>query len=158
MTKVCTKCGTEKEMGEFWKDGRLKSGRCAECKLCQKQRNQEYYRRNRCQIIKRQEKWTAQNRDKVREAELLRKYNLSLADYHQMLASQGGKCAMCGSAKPGGHGTFHVDHDHTTGAVRGLLCHHCNVGLGHLGDEPKRAAEMLWRYGTETEQYLDYAI
>lgn len=52
-----------------------------------------------------------------------------------MLAAQGGKCAICGGTNPGGH-RLAVDHDHTTGAVRGLLCHACNAGIGKLRDDP----------------------
>lgn len=51
-----------------------------------------------------------------------------------MLARQAGACACCGTTAPGGRGRWHVDHDHRTGAVRGILCHRCNVGIGHFGD------------------------
>ena len=74
------------------------------------------------------------------------KYGLSLDQYNQMLTEQGG-CAICGTTEPGGkYGRFHVDHDHKTGEVRGLLCNGCNVGLGHFRDHPERlnkAAEYL---------------
>jgi hypothetical protein len=50
-----------------------------------------------------------------------------------MLKDQGNKCAICGSLSPGKKETsFHVDHDHETGKVRGLLCELCNVGLGYF--------------------------
>ncbi len=51
-----------------------------------------------------------------------------------MLASQNGKCAICGTTEPAGRG-FCVDHCHTTGAVRSILCHHCNAALGHLKED-----------------------
>ena len=53
-----------------------------------------------------------------------------------MLRQQDNRCAVCRSEDPGHHGKFSVDHDHTTDRVRGLLCHHCNVGLGHFYDNP----------------------
>lgn len=57
------------------------------------------------------------------------------ADYQQRLLDQGGKCAICfREAETAQHGCLRVDHDHVTKAVRGLLCHHCNVALGHFGD------------------------
>lgn len=55
-----------------------------------------------------------------------------------MLAEQSRRCAICGTPEAGGRGGFHVDHDHTTGKVRALLCTNCNSGLGRFGDDPKR--------------------
>lgn len=48
-------------------------------------------------------------------------------DYARMLAAQGGGCAICGA--PPKTRRLHVDHDHRTGAVRGLLCYRCNRAL-----------------------------
>lgn len=59
---------------------------------------------------------------------LRRAYGITLAQRDEMLARQGG-CALCGTTDP--LGRWHVDHDHQTNAVRGILCHKCNVKLGH---------------------------
>jgi hypothetical protein len=64
-----------------------------------------------------------------------RKYGVSQEQFAAMLISQGGACAICGATEAGGRGTFHVDHCHSLGTVRGLLCHNCNVGLGHFRDD-----------------------
>jgi hypothetical protein len=53
-----------------------------------------------------------------------------------MLEAQGGRCAICRSDKPGGRGRFAVDHCHSSGRVRGLLCVACNAGLGQFRDDP----------------------
>jgi hypothetical protein len=53
-----------------------------------------------------------------------------------MLAAQKGKCAICHYAFGQKVGDMKVDHDHKTGAVRGLLCDHCNRGLGFMRDNP----------------------
>ena len=63
------------------------------------------------------------------------KYGLSPEDFDILWKSQSGCCAIC--AKPlidSGHDGLHVDHDHQTGEVRGLLCGHCNRGLGQFLD------------------------
>lgn len=65
-------------------------------------------------------------------------YGLSLEQYDEMLTAQGGRCAVCTTTTPGGRGSFHVDHDHDTGAIRALLCHDCNTGLGKFADSPER--------------------
>jgi hypothetical protein len=68
---------------------------------------------------------------------LLRLYNLTRSDFNSLLDSQGGGCACCGTKIPGGKGAFHVDHNHETGQVRGLLCHRCNTAIGQFEDNPK---------------------
>jgi hypothetical protein len=62
-------------------------------------------------------------RRKPRAAQL----GVSDADYEALLAAQGGGCAICGN--PPKTRRLHVDHDHKTGKVRGLLCHRCNRAL-----------------------------
>jgi hypothetical protein len=52
-----------------------------------------------------------------------------------MLAAQGGCCAICRAEAPGGQGAWHVDHDHRSGAIRGLLCHACNLAIGLFMDD-----------------------
>jgi hypothetical protein len=66
-------------------------------------------------------------------------YGLSLAEVNALLAQQGSTCASCGDALT----KFCVDHCHVTGTVRGILCHHCNVALGHLRDNPERIVALL---------------
>ena len=57
--------------------------------------------------------------------------------FSQLLQKQNHSCAICKTTTPGGKGTFHVDHCHATGAVRGLLCMACNIGIGKLKDSPE---------------------
>lgn len=63
----------------------------------------------------------------------MRKYGIDAAAYDEMLRGQNGVCAICLTATPGGR-FFCVDHCHRTGRVRGLLCTHCNHGLGKFAD------------------------
>jgi hypothetical protein len=82
-----------------------------------------------------------------RKSYLKRTYGLSLDDYELMLAAQGGVCAICGEARPEER-TLHVDHDHGTGEIRGLLCFRCNNAIGDLREEYElfqRAADYLDR-------------
>ena len=65
-----------------------------------------------------------------REYHLRARYGIGQADVDRMLAAQGGLCAGCGRLKP-----EHVDHDHKTGKVRGLLCFNCNQALGNVRDD-----------------------
>lgn len=73
---------------------------------------------------------------------LKRKYGLTFETRDALLASQGGVCKLCGRpVKFGTAGGAHVDHCHSTGRVRGILCQKCNTALGTLGD----TAESLER-------------
>lgn len=65
-----------------------------------------------------------------REQNLSSRYGLTTAQYEEILAKQGDKCALCGGqmARPV------VDHCHQTGAVRGILCHPCNIKLPVVED------------------------
>lgn len=66
----------------------------------------------------------------------LKKYGLTVAQFDSMLASQNSRCRICENENPGGVNGWQVDHNHRTGETRGILCHHCNVGLGHFRDNP----------------------
>jgi len=59
----------------------------------------------------------------------LHEYGLTFEEYSALLDEQEGRCAIC---REEFEGAPHVDHDHETRKVRGLLCHHCNTGIGLL--------------------------
>lgn len=67
-----------------------------------------------------------------------RLYGIDPEQYAALLAAQDHRCAICHTETPGGKGSWHVDHDHTTKAIRGLLCHACNIGLGNFDEDPAR--------------------
>ena len=83
-----------------------------------------------------------------RDAYLRRTYGISQKTYKTMLAEQGGVCFIC-EQKPKPGKNLHVDHDHKTEAVRGLLCWRCNKNiLGRNRENPDihtRAAAYLCR-------------
>lgn len=76
---------------------------------------------------------------------------MTLEQYDELFYEQGGGCAICGSEESGRSTTdwLHVDHDHVTGEIRGLLCNRCNVGLGSFTDDLElllNAVEYLRSY------------
>ena len=77
-----------------------------------------------------------------------RRYGLTLEDLARMFERQGGCCAICEKELKEGRSGMCVDHDHTTRAVRGLLCHACNTGIGKLEDDAdllRKAARYVSR-------------
>jgi hypothetical protein len=108
-----------------------------------------------------QRAWRALNPDKVkasdnkhressREGAWRRRYGITREIYNTMLKSQQGVCAICWTPDPGrNHEYFHVDHDHTTNKIRGLLCDLCNRGLGYFRDSSdilESATEYLYKH------------
>ena len=73
-------------------------------------------------------------------------YGITQKDYDAILLSQMGVCAICGYRSDG---VLHVDHNHETGKVRGLLCSNCNRAIGLLKDSPGilRAAALYLERG-----------
>lgn len=79
-------------------------------------------------------RWARNNPDKVRDKALRLKYGITLIEWNAMFERQGRCCARCQRTEPTAKG-WATDHDHSTGAVRGILCHPCNHLLGLLGDD-----------------------
>lgn len=115
------------------------------------ERRRAYYSLNKEKINAKSREHYRQNKElhKVRQRKygLKRKYGITHDEYLLLLESQGGRCAMCQTDEPRGqYNTFHIDHCHETGKIRGLLCHACNTGLGLIGDNVEnleRAIEYL---------------
>src|SRR5213593_4753145 len=91
---------------------------------------------------KNRERVNAKRREQHKQWYLLRTYGMTQEDFWALLAKQEGRCAICRTDRPPcrvpGESVWHVDHDHKTGRVRGLLCFNCNAALGHVRDEVAR--------------------
>ena len=86
--------------------------------------------------------WREANPEQERARKIKYRHGLSQDEFNAMLEAQGNVCAICGTAKWGSQGP-HVDHDHKTEKIRGILCKTCNVGLGQLGDCVERIRDAL---------------
>ena len=87
--------------------------------------------------------------NKSRKDSYKRNYGLTLQEVTAMFEQQRGLCACCGNPersivrKTGEIKMLHIDHDHTTGKIRGLLCQDCNMALGHMLDSSERIQLLL---------------
>lgn len=100
----------------------------------------QQFRSKRAQYLK---EWIAKNPEFAKErqrVQALSRKGLTPKDYDALLEQQNDGCYLCGG-RPSRTPYLHVDHDHKTGVVRGLLCDSCNLGLGKLQD----SAEILTR-------------
>ena len=134
-TKYCKSCDTTKPIDEFYLRNKISMVRHSTCKECDKKRVSATP-----SIVK-------------REQALKRMYGITHQDYEVMLEEQNNQCAICETTEPGGRHTsnyFVVDHCHSTGKVRKLLCHHCNTALGLVGDNISTLQKMIEYLSTNT--------
>lgn len=126
--KACAVCKAEKPLEAFHRQG--ERGRHSYCRECYNAKYRGARRRAVDAVARRSQNMKS-------------RYGLDAAAYEALLASQGGKCAICSEppARPV------VDHDHLTGAVRGILCHGCNIKLPAVEDEAYRRAAIRYLGG-----------
>jgi len=125
----CNRCGVEKTITEFTKTNRLKAGYGNPCKECKNIENRAAYKKN----PEYKKEWQKSKRGL--NTKMVRLYGITIEQYDKMNEKQCGKCLICGGTEPVKR--LFVDHDHDTGAVRGLLCGKCNTALGLFGDNAK---------------------
>jgi Recombination endonuclease VII len=128
MIKRCARCRVLLPSEQFHKNRDSRDGLQTYCKVCQRGYDKARYDRK-------------SSGEKCRWYKFRRDYGLTKDTYHAMLAMQGYECRICHTtiteAGTGPRSSWAcVDHDHTTGRVRGLLCRGCNVGLGNFRDRP----------------------
>jgi hypothetical protein len=137
VAKLCKTCLRSLPVSSFALKRREVNLRHAHCRQCVSARNKA----DRPQALKRERAWAAANpekRLKKSHREGLRKnYGMKPQDYADLLNAQAGRCAICKTDNSGRKRDthFYVDHCHKTKKVRGLLCHNCNLGIGHLRDD-----------------------
>lgn len=115
----CCSCREWKILSEFAISKYTLSGRTSICKNCYNLKKKEYYNKDDSKL--RVRKWRLKN------------YNLSEIEFNNLLIHQDYKCAICDS-KFSDFSKINIDHSHSSGKVRGLLCRQCNLGLGHFTD------------------------
>ena len=132
----CKSCGVELKIG--------RRTRFEYCEICLPIVRQKYE-------FERRKRLKAEDANFDRKRDLKKKYGMSLEEFEAILKSQGYACGVCWSQIPQGKGLWHVDHDHRTGKIRGLLCHYCNLALGHFKDD-ERVMEEAIRYLSKWEK------
>lgn len=126
MNKQCTRCKEIKALTCFSKAGRGNALR-SNCKTCDANQYKKWKSKNRKKYL-----------DSTTNSGLKLRYGIGLEEYKKLLAGQGDCCKICKSTAPGRKDVnrFAVDHCHTTGKVRGLLCSKCNTAIGLLNENP----------------------
>lgn len=149
--KVCSTCKVEQSVGDFHKNRHRPDGLHSDCKACTREANRGWKQRN-------PERYKEQRRahrvDNFPYA--LAQFGITVEQYGEILARQGGTCAVCrlpetARHQSGGTKRLAVDHDHSCcpaqkscgECVRGLLCARCNTALGLLRDNTDFLANAI---------------
>ena len=123
-TKPCIRCGEYKPLSQYHKNKKYKDGHDGRCKPCRKQEASQY---------------RSTNKELLRDIRLQKLYDITTVDYNRILVEQKGRCAICEKDSE----ILHVDHNHNSNEVRGLLCGSCNRGLGLFKDSPNILSKAL---------------
>lgn len=122
-TKVCSDCGENKSLSDYYLRNKKKDPRpLSYCKICANKRSRDFNNNSYCSVT-------------ARDNSLRKRYGITLNEYESILVEQNHQCAVCGAAQADLKRALAVDHCHSTGVVRGLLCHQCNVALGFLKED-----------------------
>lgn len=151
--KTCSTCKVEKPLEEFGKDKYNNDGYTYNCKVCRRADNKAWRDNNKEKVkeinARGHEKRKAYYQSGVgiessRRAHLKRRFNMTLEEYNVMSEAQEHKCYICGKPEMNNKNkVLCVDHNHETGAIRGLLCGLCNTGLGNFLDKKERLIKAI---------------
>jgi hypothetical protein len=145
-TKKCTKCGQDKSVDQFYKDSKNKSKLRSKCKRCFDIQSNEIESRRRKVDFEYKERLAKRHRERrakdvegllkkqARHNTLIRNYGIGLKEYEQLFKEQNGRCKICDISQELLNKPLCVDHCHSTGIIRGLLCSKCNTAIGFLQD------------------------
>lgn len=125
--KQCNLCLETKDYSLFSTAKYGKDGYRTKCKAClAKIKSENYHKKKEAGLYD-----SALNKHHC----LKKLYGIGIEEYNKMLAAQDNKCAICKQPEDNFKRKLCVDHNHVTGVVRGLLCHHCNTAIGLLKED-----------------------
>lgn len=132
--KICTTCEIEKTLDNFRKNKINKDGLNYFCFECERNYKKLYYQKNK-EKVKEYKKRKKVHIKNYQKGYRLRKYELTIEKYNEMLLGQNNCCKICLTPKFNNGKRLAVDHCHKTGKIRGLLCESCNRAIGLLKDD-----------------------
>lgn len=135
--KVCAMCEALKPVEEFAPDARGFKGRAPNCRPCWRAYCNERNKRPEVKAKRKAFDQTPERRRRMRLAYVRRTYGPEAVALEEQRLDGSGKCAVCL-----GGDRLAIDHNHASGALRGLLCRRCNVTLGQCEDDPQLLREL----------------
>ena len=130
--KKCGVCNTTKPVTSFSSTKKTPQGKYYlrwRCKDCDRAAAKDRYNQNREAVI-----------DRANKRNYLKSYGLTIEEVDAMIKAQNNKCKICNKTS---NRKLHVDHCHTTGKIRGMLCHNCNTALGLFKEDINIMAKAM---------------
>lgn len=140
--KICKICLKEKRLEEFYKHRKYSDGYRTYCKSCSKKYEQIRY----FKLKSIGSKYIKNKQETTRIYSYKKKFGISIEQYDDILKSQNYSCAICEIHESVHKTKLHIDHNHKTGEIRGLLCDLCNRFLINKQTDPEiflKAAKYL---------------
>lgn len=162
----CKQCLKARQKAKYLADPEKQRAKNRLYYAANRERHREYKRSRRAEIRVKAAIWRGKNEERVRawnRESLLSQYGLTSMEYSGMLAGQGEVCAICKRPETvrqrGKVQALAVDHNHTTGKVRALLCNNCNVLVGYSKESPEtlRAAAVYLEYHINSQSERDFS-
>jgi hypothetical protein len=152
-SKHCHICGELKPSADFYKSAGMRDGHRNDCKTCNLADKKKRYDADPAKHIAAVKRWQQENSERLnayrreyrkrddvkrrsRDAYYRKQYGKTADEVDEIVELQGGACLICKVDLPERLGSRHLDHDHVTGQIRGVLCIDCNHGIGKLKDSP----------------------
>ena len=151
--KACRICGVVQPLTEFHRASDMRDAHRNECKSCFREKARARYAADPAKYIAGVKRWQQENSERLnayqreyrsrpevkrkqRDAYYRKQYGKTADEIDEIVELQGGRCLICKVELPERLGSRHLDHDHVTGQIRGVLCIDCNHGIGKLKDSP----------------------
>lgn len=164
--KTCGRCNHAKSVLEFHKHSGSRDGFMSHCKKCHTElgtasarrrrsnmtpaakaalsdRRKQHAKDNREQLAEYAKTYRRDHREELLSKKLENRYGITLVEYYEMLAAQDYKCVGCIRSFDSDRVKINVDHCHTSGEVRGLLCAQCNAALGMVRDSSETLIRLV---------------
>lgn len=145
--KTCTKCHEDLPSTSEYFNKRTRSvdGLQPLSKVCENIINWRYYKNNTESRLINVRAYAKKNQHKIRERNIKKIYGKEIQDIMDMMTLQKGCCAICNGSliNPDSIKNYAIDHNHSTGKVRGFLCNNCNTSLGLMKENREAILEMV---------------
>jgi len=145
-SKICRRCGDDLPISAFDTYPKYnKRYAKSMCTVCDREKKREWRAENPEKVKKQNKKSNSKRTtEQHRKSDLRKKYGMTLEDFETMIAKQGHLCAICSTdLSELNTKNVHIDHCHTNGHVRGILCRKCNVGLGFFMDNKENLRSAI---------------
>ena len=167
--KKCSICYKTKDDLCFAFQNKVSNKLMSACKDCRNKKQRDYrhenperqheidraaYQRQQQHRIEYARKYRKENPDKTMDTNLKGKYGITRQDYFEILENQGNKCAICGKECSKHSRHLALDHNHTTGKVRGIVCDGCNFGIGFLENHIQDYIAYIKKYDPDVIAHI----